>query len=248
MTSAAIAAIPPDALALSVGGTFVETGREFLRHFVDIGGLRPGDGVLDVGCGVGRMAVPLTGFLNDVGRYDGFDVMADAVAWCQSEIAACDPRFRFQHVNLINHSYNRNGSGAAADFVFPYGDGCFDFVFLTSVFTHMLPTDVRRYLAEIARVLVPGGRCFATMFLLNAESLALMRSGLSPVFHFRHRLPECRTLNPAAPEDAVAYEETRMKAWFQAAGLGWAGRPVYGTWCTRLGGLSLQDIVVARKE
>ncbi|HUR21916.1 MAG TPA: class I SAM-dependent methyltransferase [Vicinamibacterales bacterium] len=238
---------PPEALAHAVGGTFRDTGREFLRHFIDIGRLTPSDRVLDVGCGVGRMAVPLTGFLDERGHYRGFDVMADAVAWCQSEITTRDPRFEFRHVDLHNPAYNRGGGTHASDFVFPYDDASFDFVFLTSVFTHMLPADVRRYLAEIGRVLVPGGRCFATLFLLNAESLALLRSGLSPVYHFRHRLEECRTLDARTPENAVAYEEDRMRGWFRASGLEWAGRPVYGTWCTRLGGLSLQDIVVARK-
>ncbi len=73
-----------------MGGEFRATGEEFLTYFIEIGGLRPSDRVLDVGCGVGRMAVPLTRYLSPEGRYEGFDVMANAVEWCQRHIT---PRF-----------------------------------------------------------------------------------------------------------------------------------------------------------
>src|SRR5205085_6486747 len=62
--------LPPPALARSVGGEFRATGAEFLRYFIELGGLRPTEHVLDVGCGVGRMAVPLTGYLDAGGRYE----------------------------------------------------------------------------------------------------------------------------------------------------------------------------------
>ena len=239
--------VPPDALAHAVGGSFRETGAEFLHHFVDIGGLEPHHRVLDVGCGVGRMAVPLMGFLNERGRYAGFDVVPSLVDWCQAEIAARDSRFSFQRFDLRNSTYNPTGATRAVDLRFPYDDASFDFVFLTSVFTHLLPDDLRHYLSEIARVLTPGGRCFSTFFLLNDESLGLIRSGLSPVFRFSH-LHDGYRANDAVAENAVAYREDDVRRWYSAAGLEWIGPPVYGHWCTRLNGRSLQDIVVARKR
>lgn len=240
--------VPSPALALSVGGDFRETGEEFFTYFVDIGGLRPADAVLEVGCGVGRMAVPLTRFLTEGGgRYDGFDVMADAIAWCRTHITPRFPVFTFQHAALRNRAYNASATTLATDFVFPYPDASFDFVFLTSVFTHLLPDEVQHYLSEIVRVLRPGGRCFSTFFLLNAESLGLMRAGLSPHFPFAHRLDDCRVQDADVPEAAVAYDEERIRRWHQAAGLA-IDEPVrYGTWCSRLDGLSLQDIVLALK-
>ncbi|PFK01104.1 SAM-dependent methyltransferase, partial [Bacillus cereus] len=51
--------LPPPELDQYVGGDFEKVGKEFLNHFIQIGALKSNEKVLDVGCGVGRMAVPL---------------------------------------------------------------------------------------------------------------------------------------------------------------------------------------------
>src|ERR1700756_1752004 len=77
--------LPPKWLQLMVGAAsakkFNEVGAEFLGYLVELCALQPGDAVLDVGCGAGRMALPLTSYLNGEGRYAGFDVSRRAVAW-----------------------------------------------------------------------------------------------------------------------------------------------------------------------
>ena len=37
--------------------------------------LSPDHRVLDIGCGTGRMAIPLTSFLSKKGSYEGFDIV-----------------------------------------------------------------------------------------------------------------------------------------------------------------------------
>src|SRR5690349_17910849 len=67
------------------------TGDEFFGYLVDLCGLQPGDAVLDVGCGSGQIALPLTGYLNPDGRYAGFDVAREAIAWCTKNISGSHP-------------------------------------------------------------------------------------------------------------------------------------------------------------
>lgn len=134
---------------------------------------------LHAGCGIGRMAVPLTGYLSAEGSYEGFDIVPEGVRWCQENITPKYPNFRFQIADVHNDRYHPEGSQKASEYRFPYADGSFDFVFLTSVFTHMLPQDMENYLSEISRILRSGGRCLITFFLLNAESLKLIEMGAS---------------------------------------------------------------------
>ncbi|SRR6266404_1785577 len=65
---------PPDELMFVGGGLedFNKVGEAFLRDFQIRCRLRPNERVLDVGCGVGRIAIPLTEFLNSDARYEGF--------------------------------------------------------------------------------------------------------------------------------------------------------------------------------
>ena len=154
---------------------FRAAGDEFRELLVSLGGLRPDDDVLDVGSGVGRIAVGLTDWLR--GRYEGIDVVRRGVEWCQQAITPRYPNFHFQVADLYNRHYNPVGRVPASDYRFPFEDQSFDFVVLTSVFTHLLPADRDNYISEIARVLRPKGRCFATFFLLNEEARQSLRDG-----------------------------------------------------------------------
>jgi SAM-dependent methyltransferase len=231
--------IPPRRLQAAVGeGDYRGVGEEFHRHFVELGGLEPQHDVLDVGSGSGRMALPLAGWLS--GRYEGFDVSPEGIEWCRRTIAAHHPNFRFQVADLHSERYNPGGQVAAEQYRFPYEDAAFDFAFLTSVFTHLPHPAVDNYLHELARVLRPGGRVFATYFLVNDETERLMGGH----GQFGVDLGTHLVVDERVPERAVAFREEVVRAMHERAGL-----PIEavhpGSWCGRDRYVSLQDITVS---
>ena len=61
--------IPPKSMTAYVGRSdFIKIGKEFRSHFIDFARLEKNAKVLDVGCGIGRIAVPLTDYLNGRGE------------------------------------------------------------------------------------------------------------------------------------------------------------------------------------
>lgn len=227
------------------GGDFAALGAHFLDHFVRLGGLRSEHRVLEVGSGIGRMALPLTGYLTPPGEYSGFDIVREGVEWCTRELTLRFPHFRFSLADVRNDHYNPAGRFRAAEYRFPFEAGRFDFVILTSVFTHMLPADQRNYLSEIARVLRPGGRVLATFFLLDDEARSLIGRGRSRLT-FAHGGAPAWFEVPEDPEHTVAYDLGGVRAELEAAGLRLDAIHT-GSWCGRPSGASFQDIVLATR-
>jgi hypothetical protein len=104
-------------------GDFHAVGDHFLRLFIELGGLAPEHHVLDIGSGVGRMALPLTGYLSSRARYEGFDVVRASVEWCQREITRRHPHFQSRHADVRNQAYNTKGRGAPAEYTLTYDTG-----------------------------------------------------------------------------------------------------------------------------
>src|SRR5947209_10750087 len=116
------------AMQFAIGGEFEAFGfieTELLRH----AGLRKSDYVIDVGCGSGRLAKPLAGFLE--GAYLGTDIVPELVSYAKKLVNR--PDWRFQVVKRLE---------------IPEKDGQADFVCFFSVLTHLSHEDSYRYLRE----------------------------------------------------------------------------------------------------
>lgn len=227
--------VPPRRQTFIGGGDFVSVGDGFLRQ-LKAHGLTPDMKVLDVGCGQGRMARPLVDYL-DGGTYDGFDIVRSGIEWCQTHYSDA-PNFTFQHANVQNARYNKGGDALAKDYVFPYPDNHFDFIFLTSVFTHMFKDDVENYLSEIHRVLKPSGRSLITWFI--------MRGSGATDLDFAHAYDAVTwTTLKSNPEAALAFDKGFVLSLYEKSGF--AGPNIFeGHWATQ-GGPSYQDMIVGDK-
>ena len=147
-----------------IGESFTEMGDNLLRACLNAG-LKSGDRILDVGCGIGKLPLAiLARYGPDHFQYDGFDPTYHGILWCRKRFRNY-PNFRFKWINLYHPEYNKPGQFDPASFRFQYPDSTFDFVVLMSVFTHMKLSEVANYLREIHRVLKPGGRVWASYFL-----------------------------------------------------------------------------------
>ena len=237
--------VPPRRLSFVGAGDFEQTGREFLGYFTDLAGLRPNDRVLDIGCGIGRMAVPLTGYLEG-GSYAGFDVGREMIRWCRRNITPRHPSFEFTWAPVHNAKYNPFGHLDGTEFSFPYEDASFDFAFATSLFTHLRLDEARHYLSETGRVLRPGGRCLLTFFLLTPEAERAVATGRA-MLDMRHPVEGGATTDPRQPEEAIAFRPELIRELMGGAGLEVCEPVHHGAWSGAEGALTLQDLIVARR-
>lgn len=144
------APLPPAYLRVQVAGGavasfFLESGNQTVQEFDELlkrsgHGFADARHVLDIGCGCGRQA---RWVLRLNPRLTGIDINALLVSWCRRNLAG-----QWKTLRL-------------GDDV-PAPAGAFDVAYAVSVITHLREATASIWLAQVARVLEPGGRFVLT--------------------------------------------------------------------------------------
>jgi ubiquinone/menaquinone biosynthesis C-methylase UbiE len=146
-------------------------------QLLDLAAPLPGETVLDVGCGTGTLALAMESRMGK-GEVHGIDASSEMIEVSREKATKAGSQVDFR-VALIE--------------AIPFPDATFDLV-TSSMMLHHLPDDLKRSgLAEIRRILKPGGRFIAMDFAAQ---------GHSPLDHllaiFGHSRGE-RTVDKLAP-------------------------------------------------
>ena len=147
--------LPPPELRFRVAGDpgadrFVRVGAETVDNLnaclASVGySLDSFEAILDFGAGCGRTLIPISRRLPRARLY-AVDTDHDAIEWCQRNLSTVESRSN------------------AAQPPLPFDDGYFDLIYAVSVFTHLGPAMEQQWLAELKRVLRPGGIAVLTVY------------------------------------------------------------------------------------
>jgi ubiquinone/menaquinone biosynthesis C-methylase UbiE len=217
----------PESLALLTGAAggdvFHIVGEGQLALLQRLTPVEPHHHVLEIGCGVGKAAIPLAKILAPDGHYYGVDVIRDSIEWCQKNITARYPNVEFIHVDAESLMYNPKGASQPTETRLAIPDGSIDRIFLYSVFTHLFEPDIRNYLSEFRRLLKPTGAVLATWFVIDDAALVAIREKPSPFgsfVRFPYRISMgCYINDISAPHAGVGFTMPSIEQMIADTGL-----------------------------
>src|SRR5262245_50632057 len=162
--------IPPQSPWIGYGPTLerylaardedVATMKELLKQSGYV--VKPGDRVLDFGCGAGRMIRHFAAEAREA-EFWGADISAEHIVWANRHLR---PPFRFVTTATLQH----------LRFAYRY----FHMIYAVSVFTHIADL-AEAWLLEIRRVLAPGGRAYLTFHDSHSRTLLNTRYADAPM-------------------------------------------------------------------
>jgi SAM-dependent methyltransferase len=162
------APVPPDPLIFEVTGqslisAYAHRGRlhaEAIARIASDHGVGAPRTVLEWGCGPGRVLSHMPGVLGGA-DCTGIDINTRAIVWAQRHLAP------LRLVRIPPEPPTDLPSGA------------FDLVYAISVLTHLSPDRARRWLAELRRLLTPGGLAILTTYALSSDEAEALGDGVA---------------------------------------------------------------------
>ncbi len=166
------------------GGLVLGVNRPNSRMVVEMARIKPGDKILDVGCGTGGLTLTAERYAGPSGSVYGIDASLEMI-------------------EVASKKAQRRGSKVVFDLgvieKMPYAEATFDVV-ISRLVIHHLPGDLKRQaFAEILRVLKPGGSVFLADFRMPANPL-LAHLASAMVGHQMMRQSDASALSPLLTE------------------------------------------------
>ena len=227
--------IPVPLMLMTGGGpdTFEAISEAHIQNLQKHIGINPDASIVEIGCGIGRDAIPLSKLLSSNGRYLGIDIIKPSIDWCAENISSRHKNFKFIHFDVKDQLHNPAGTEKTTSIHIPVDNHSVDLVILQSVFTHMFREDILHYMKEFRRILKQDGKIYATVFIVNNEILCTARRTNLTKFNLRfmHEWePGCLINDPAAPAGAVAYTANFFESIVRSANLKLLRPYLKGSW------------------
>lgn len=226
---------------------FIEIGEGITGNMIRMGLIEPQHTILDVGCGLGRLARPLVNYLTS-GSYYGLDATKSSIEWCTDAYSDYG-NFHFMFADVFSNTYNKKASRESSAYKFPYESNTFDFLWSTSLFTHMVFKDFENYIKEMARVMVKGAKCWNTFLLLDQFAVDQLKKIDSDKerYYMPYEVEGGRVRDLTNPEAQIALYEDKVKEVYKSNGLEII-EVRYGPWSGRSKNIKAggQDVIIAQ--
>jgi demethylmenaquinone methyltransferase/2-methoxy-6-polyprenyl-1,4-benzoquinol methylase len=183
--------------------------------------MKPGERVLEIGCGTGNELLDLASLVGPTGQVCGIDVSSGMLEVSRRKLEKHPPT---GPVEL------REGDARKL----PFPDASFDAVYCSFTLELFSDDDIPRVLAEVRRVLRAGGR-------VGVVSMAKVKPGEKPSLlersyvwmhrHFPH-IVDCRPIDPTALLTAAGFRVTKqagLEIWTMPVAVIAAEKPLAGT-------------------
>lgn len=197
---------------------WIESGLYSFFRLRDMYSMQPDFHMLDLGCGAGRVALPLIPFLNKSGHYYGLDICKEMMDWCSLHLGSDNMEFTWANVGNSLY-FDSATSERDYNYKFPYASNSLDFGFGFSIFTHLLEAGARNYFNEISRTLKVGGKFMFSTFVLDSKTQANVDAGKCAWSLKYSNSDICKYDLEQSPDTTVAYTKNGMEQMIKDAGM-----------------------------
>jgi ubiquinone/menaquinone biosynthesis C-methylase UbiE len=220
-----------------------EVSKALTRLILQFGKLTPEKGLLDIGCGTGRILFELKEHISPA-QYLGLDCNK---SYLQTLAETHGQQFKTIHIDAENAAFNPNGTISADKLSLPIEDASQELIIAFALFNHLPYEWVQAYLGEIHRILATGGLFLTTWFLIS-HFYPREKQHLHLTYQFDH-IKNCEYhIDEKRTYKNVAFVEGDIRKEITANNLRIIEPIRYGQWVNGPSAVTGHDFIIMRKR